>query len=502
MVVASVPPGDALAAIQAFAFPRRIRVKEFFLDFDPLRCGRCTQPQFIRALSMTGIDLSKEQVDALVRYFTEQGAVTHVPQVVNYERFCGAIDRCFSEGRPLTAGGELGTSQHSHTSPASAGTNFSPRVVDDTATVGALMGRLAMLCKTRGVVLKYCFQDIERSSPPSPARVTPRMAGKVTVPQFMRLFPFRKDFTDQEMQMIVERYQDKGGDVHFMALHADVTSNYFSGMPPIPRSDLILRPDRATWTHHSLSPVGKIQAKVVEKRIRLEEHFKDFDALRKGFCTVGQVKTVFAILNLTKELDAASFDELTKRYVRDDGLFCYADFCAEVDCAFTLPYLEAEPLARTTMPDASTTAPARRNRMVLEEQRRQECADIEEKIRHRVQVRRILLKPAFQDMDRTARGHVTRGQFGRVMCMLGFELEEVALERLCEMYCDLGNHTDFNYLDFCRACDPPSSIEVQHAAKSWKVVPKEPAKYFDMRGSVHTTRKGTGLLSSGALTHR
>merc|ERR1719271_2036514 len=111
------------------------------------------------------------------------------------------------------------------------------------------------------------------------------------------------------------------------------------------------------------------------------------------------------------------------------------------------------------MPDPSSTLPARRNRIGLSSDEQQWIAELEEKIRARTGVRRIPLRTLFQDFDPIRRGHVTKGQFGRVMHSLGFELDEPSLNILCKAYCDLGNHIDFNYLDFCASCDPPSAHE-------------------------------------------
>merc|ERR1711959_254818 len=126
--------------------------------------------------------------------------------------------------------------------------------------------------------------------------------------------------------------------------------------------------------------MGKIQAKVVEKRVRLNEYFQDFDPLRKGFCTAGQLKTVLTILQLEKEVDRNDFNHLVEAYTRDDGMFCYALFCRDIDAAFTMPGLEKEPLACTAMPDATTTAPARRNKMSLTPSRKQKINALEDKL--------------------------------------------------------------------------------------------------------------------------
>jgi len=102
-----------------------------------------------------------------------------------------------------------------------------------------------------------------------------------------------------------------------------------------------------------------------------------------------------------------------------------------------------------------------------------------------VRTNRIFLKPAFQDMDRTHRGFITRNQFARVMNNLGFNLDDTAVGLLCAVYCNLGNHTDFNYADFNRAMDPPDEDEelAMQQANAPYMEPM-PAKYFNERGHV------------------
>lgn len=349
-----------LENIMVYVWPRRSRVREFFLDFDRLRCGRCSKSQFARALNLIGIRLTEEEMSVLALHFADsnQQIIQRENKAdfkVNYERFC--------------------------------------EIVENLAEYRA-----------------------------------------------------RK----QE----AEAY---------------------------PRSDYIARPDTAEWSHTKLSPVKKLQSKVVEKRLRLYDHFQDFDNLRKGCCTIGQVRTVFTVLGLDKEVSEQDFRALEEYYSRDDGMFCYADFCYDIDIAFTQPGLERDPLTQLTMPDASSTLPARRNRQLLDGGKQQKVYDLEERIRARVKFRRCLLRSAFQDMDRTRRGHVTRSQFARVMCMLGFELNEGDLNDLCGVYCDIGNLTEFNYMDFCQSCDPK-----QEQGESGPVVQTDSLpKYFDVFGQVH-----------------
>lgn len=474
---------EIIYKIQVYVYPRRIRLKEFFLDFDNLRQGRTTRLQYSRALNMAGLKLTEDEVETLIEYFTEVGPNVQKPQNINYDKFCKEVDQIFAsdeaEMAPPDAMNMMETASPNATLRQSV-SSFAPREVEDEDQVQHIMHRLAMLCKNRGLILKYCFQDFERGPSPSPSNVNPRRGGKVTISQFKRLFPFKKEIPEDDLEMLIQRYTTEKGDVHFQAMHNDVSEVLDPKAPPFPTSPLYLRPDGTSWDHHSLDPIKKIQSKVVEKRVRLYEHFQDFDALRKGFCTPGQLKAVLTIMNLDKEVNKDDFAHLVQCYTRDDGMFCYAAFCKDVDQAFTTPGLERDPMATISLPDATTTAPARRNRITMTPARKDRLDALEDKIRARVRTRRILMTPTFKDMDRTHTGHVTRGQFNRVMGMLGFECspEEIAL--LAGVYCDLGNHNDFNYVDFIKSCDPP--VEYEEIAMQQINAPYQdmaPSKYFD-----------------------
>mmetsp|Transcript_102192 Transcript_102192/g.288684 ORF Transcript_102192/g.288684 Transcript_102192/m.288684 type:complete len:492 (-) Transcript_102192:73-1548(-) len=471
--------GEIIQMLQVFVFPRRIRMRELFYDFDPLRCGRVTRVQFARGLgnlNYTG-GLTEEAMDLVGEYFVEDGPNVEPPQIVNYYKFCDCVEEVYADGNPDPLA--------SATSPGSTMmSTFRPNSIEDEDQVMHVLHRLAALCKTRGVEFKYCYNSFDLPIP-NPSRPNPRFGGKVTVAQFLRFFPFPKDFGEREMQILVERYKTKRGDVHYQALHNDISKVMPTEPPPYPQSDLVLRPDHTKWSQAEIHPLDKLRAKVVEKRMRLYEQFQDFDPLRKGFCTVGQVKTVFTILNLGKEINKQDFEKLVYAYMREDGLFCYAEFCRDVDRGFTQPNLEREPLTTVPMPDPTTTAPARRNTMRLTPQRRVKITELEERIATRVRKRRILMKPMFQDMDRAHRGFVTRNQFARAMCALGFELNEIEVGLLAGVYCNFGNHLDFNYIDFCQAVDPcdddVESAEQQQSAPAHVHVNSE---YFDARGRV------------------
>jgi Ca2+-binding EF-hand superfamily protein len=462
--------------IQNHVGVRRLRMKEFFYDFDHLRCGRCTRNQFVRALNTAGLKVSDEDALMLADHFTVTGPNVIQPQVISYDAFVKVVEEVFVNG----------TEPEMSCSPSSTMlSTFVPNNFEDETILMHVLHRLATMCKTRGIVLKYCFSDFANAPIPSPSRPNPRMGGKCTVNQFIRNFPFKKEFGENDLNVLIERYKTKKGDFHFGALHNEVSEAMSHEPQPFPQSPLVMRQDSTVWAHDDLDPVHKIQSKVCERRIRMYENFQDFDPLRKGFCTLGQLKCVFTCLNLAKEINKNEFDRLAYTYMRDDGMFCYADFCRDVDLAFAKPNLEKEPLTVCSMPDVTSTAPARRNKIRLSTSERAKIAELEDRLRSRVWLQRVLIKPTFQDMDKPNRGFITKNQFARCMQMLGFKISEMEVAMLAGVYCNLGNHLDFNYLDFCKSVDPPApDLETAEQQAQAPFEDYQPSRYFDPFGKI------------------
>ena len=57
--------------IQAEVVMKKLRIKEFFKDFDGLRKGTVTETQFRRILDMTGISLSDDEFNALLTKYKQ-----------------------------------------------------------------------------------------------------------------------------------------------------------------------------------------------------------------------------------------------------------------------------------------------------------------------------------------------------------------------------------------------------------------------------------------------
>lgn len=75
-----------------------------------------------------------------------------------------------------------------------------------------------------------------------------------------------------------------------------------------------------------------------------------------------------------------------------------------------------------------------------------------------VRIKRIHLKPMFQDFDITKDQHVTKHQFLRTLGQLGVSTSEDVLNVLLKAYMDKGNVDEVNYYDFCEDVDSSDAL--------------------------------------------
>jgi len=355
---------EIILKVQSEVYPKRMRIEEYFRDYDGLRKGQVTQTQFVRALNliMNGAKrLEPAEIDMLVENYKKDNSF------VQYRDFCAEVEKVF-------------TTKMLHTMPLAFVPPSGAQLTESTLPplddeMEHILHRVSLLLKTRGLVMKYCFEDMDRGD--SASLIVPRRAGKVTESQFKRVFPFStKDFSEYEVNRICERYKDVNGNINYRALHDEVTDPTDVVLePPVPTSFFVPpSKDKARqWSSANYSILERITAKVIEKRVRLLEYFQDFDNLRKGLVRAEKVDTVFGIVNL--EFTTADKDALKAMYYKKDlnfDLFNYADFCRDVQSAFTYDQIHRDPLARIELPTSDATLPARRSRLTLSEEEKKQ----------------------------------------------------------------------------------------------------------------------------------
>ena len=82
-------PNDVEQRLQAVVVMKRVRIEEFFRDFDKLRKGKVTVPQFRTVLSMLNFPLTEAEFASLAQRYNADGHFA-------YAKFCATINLAFT----------------------------------------------------------------------------------------------------------------------------------------------------------------------------------------------------------------------------------------------------------------------------------------------------------------------------------------------------------------------------------------------------------------------
>ena len=70
-----------------------------------------------------------------------------------------------------------------------------------------------------------------------------------------------------------------------------------------------------------------------------------------------------------------------------------------------------------------------------------------------IQNRRVLLKPNFEDFDKTKLGYITKNQFLRILNSFNLYPDAESLNLILKRFTYRANLNEVNYYDFCRVVD-------------------------------------------------
>ena len=402
---------------------------EWFEDFDKLRSGRVTLPQFYRVFaSFFKFNLSQHEFDLLADRYADRG-------MVNYKRFCDETDDIFSnhnlekdphgttlDSRKLVAR-TLGNDMNS---------------LDEQ--IKPLLRKLAYQVKTRAIHVREAFMDFD-----------PHNNGRVTQSQFLRAMPFR-DLNSKELSLLLERYGDPVlKDVNYRKMNNDINqladSDYQEEQDEI-HKQMTARQATGLLPHQQLAltvntkkPSGSVDdvierfAKLVrEQRIRILGFFQAHDPLNKGLIPRSKFEgtlTLFGFKFTDQEINyLAEAYKLVQGYTEYDK---YREFCNDVEeVANRVEYSSVNTRAVTTSPTAQL-------QRILDD------------IRHTVVRFRINVLPTFQGFDRQKRGFITEQQFHRSLATLKINVTIPELKVLADAY---GSDEGMDYFKFVEDIDP------------------------------------------------
>lgn len=413
----------------------RVRVREFFFDFDPLRSGHCTQEQFKRALISSKFSgLNDDELQALAVKFTNDGR-----GLVRYGDFADLMEEAFTkkglEKKPTATLDSR--SKAIALAPVRSVAELDPE--DEELCSGAL-GEIERVVAERRIDLVPMFKDFDR-----------RNENMVSRDQFLRVL--QKEglliAAPKVVSAVVRKFaggsNDRTARVDYRAFVALADPKAAVAEKPAP-----VRAERESKEADVAAVMRSIKLQVVKSRIRVGEFLREFDPLRKGAITKHQLEAGLSSASLSlapHEIDALAIAYADVRTVDATGvpLVNWRGFVGDVDLVFTTPGLELDPEADVAanvtgaitgslgLPSAlggvgvprSDLAGDARLTAAEEAQLRLLLAALETTIK----TRGIEVVPAFQDFDRLRKGIVPMTQFRRVMDKIALPLSdsEVAL---------------------------------------------------------------------------
>lgn len=286
-------PNDIEKRIQSLVVMKRVRINEFFRDFDKLRKGKVTPTQFKAILSSLNFNLTEEEFESIInKYKTPDN-------MVNYAEFVEIIDQAFTlkgiDKHPNVRVAPISSDATLH-----ARKKFLEFDESDSAEMLAILEEYRRIIQTKRLEVKPMFQDFDITK-----------CGHVTKTQFIRVLNQLNIMIDERfMSQLLKKYMDKGNadEVNYFEFCNDVdrpedmfgagrdfnhSFDYFSAMKPHPVGTEIVR-EQFTDIDDLLS---RMRQACKEKRVRVSEFFRDFDRLRSGDVTIAQTRIA---LNMAK----------------------------------------------------------------------------------------------------------------------------------------------------------------------------------------------------------
>ena len=202
-------PEDVEDRIRAMVVMKRVRIEEFFRDFDKLRKGRVTRSQFKSILSSMKFNLSDEEFEFLANKY----ATADPEKFFNYAAFVASINKAFTTtGIDKDPTARVGAMTQNDTLLARR--KYLATNPEQMERIEDLLEEYRKAVSNKRIHLKPIFMDFDITK-----------NGHVTKAQFLRVLDLLKITAPQsELQMLLRRYMDKGNvdEVNYVDFTQDV----------------------------------------------------------------------------------------------------------------------------------------------------------------------------------------------------------------------------------------------------------------------------------------
>uniref|UniRef100_A0A7S3IED6 EF-hand domain-containing protein n=1 Tax=Strombidium inclinatum TaxID=197538 RepID=A0A7S3IED6_9SPIT len=270
----------------------------------------------------------------------------------------------------------------------------------DKANVERIQGKFKFLIQRERLDAKSFFQDMDRHN-----------HFKVSPKQFKQILTLLKiEVNDAELASLTKTYGNKQGDIEYLPFLNDTQVLKYVINEPYSGAKSTYQPFNIDFSgaKDMEALLQKIRDSVKRHRIRIGEFFQDHDPLRKGTIEATKFRTTLYAQKI--QLTTEEYQKL-EDYFRcpvDPIRIRYFDFNEEVEKIFTVKNLEKDPTQTLSNYAAPSILDAKNKMVGTEEEELEKCM---KRIGVDIKHRRLLIKPFFQDKDKSRSGFISNTRF-------------------------------------------------------------------------------------------
>ena len=304
----NVDMNDVMARIRAHVLGKKLRIKEFFQDMDPLNSGTITKSQFIRCLSSIGISslgalqLSKAETIVLCNQY-EQGK-----EKVNWKKFEEDLESVFTLRNLEKNPNQLVPNPHVFILPPPGTVKWNDETqLDSSENYKIIVENLQKIASQRRLDVWPPFKDYDKLN-----------HGHVTRQQFHQcLAILNLHVSDKDKAILEAKYLNNLGFNYLEFLNLLQPNKveprkYQDLMNELKKLNYQKDQYEANPLRDLRSILNKIKDQVFKRRVNIYEWLKDHDKLNSGRIPKETFRRAFNLCNL--DVEKSEVDLLINQY--------------------------------------------------------------------------------------------------------------------------------------------------------------------------------------------
>ncbi|KAJ3127798.1 hypothetical protein HK098_005797 [Nowakowskiella sp. JEL0407] len=443
--------------IKKHVYKDRIRLVEFFKDYDRHNCGRVTEAQFRAGLRQASILLHGQDVKTLLQQYQEKDGR------VQYRKFCNSIDTVFTVSH-------LETNPLADVQPPPRGylvKGYNKLSVSEEERCNQIISRFRKIMSTRRLLMAPFFKDFDKYM---------GCLGRVSRSHFSRLLStMNLDVSEDDLFILFKKYEDKtNGNINYMEFIRAIdpeTYDHFS--KPADATPLSEPKTPQQKTAQFTEIFTRLQTYILSQRTRVSEFFRDFDKLRSY--SIPRHEFIRGVNRIGVSLTGEELEVIADKYKGSNGFCKWKKFESDIEKVFGENHLENRP-SIIPKPAAVETNPFITG-VELAEKETRVLNILLKSMREHLRIRQTSIKPFFKDFDKLCTGHVSKTQFRQCLTYMGVYPKEEEFEILCKRWCKKPQNTENKsdricYLAFLNELDI-GIHEHEEAAEKERIEKKE-----------------------------